>query len=134
LFRYTLSNILIEISDIDRNSSFFKGKRTVREGDVVKQPALAKTLKGIFKYLVDTGFFSSVLNVEKSFSTNSLSICLDTLLAISLCSDIDRNSSFFKGKRTVREGDVVKQPALAKTLKGTNSLSICLDTLLAISL
>lgn len=34
-------------SDIDRNSSFFKGKRTVREGDVVKQPALAKTLKGI---------------------------------------------------------------------------------------
>ena len=25
-------------SDIDRNSSFFKGKRTVREGDVVKQP------------------------------------------------------------------------------------------------
>lgn len=34
-------------SDIDRNSPFFKGKRTVREGDVVKQPALAKTLKGI---------------------------------------------------------------------------------------
>ena len=34
-------------SDIDRNSSFFKGKRTVREGDVVKRPALAKTLKGI---------------------------------------------------------------------------------------
>ena len=33
-------------SDIDRNSSFFKGK-TVREGDEVKQPALAKTLKGI---------------------------------------------------------------------------------------
>ena len=25
-------------SDIDRNSSFFKGKRTVREGDVVKHP------------------------------------------------------------------------------------------------
>lgn len=34
-------------SDIDRNSPFFKGKRTVREGDVVKQPALAKTIKGI---------------------------------------------------------------------------------------
>ncbi|PHK49679.1 gamma-glutamyltransferase [Staphylococcus edaphicus] len=34
-------------SDIDRNSPFFDGKQTKREGDVVKQPALAKTIKGI---------------------------------------------------------------------------------------
>ena len=34
-------------SDIDRNSPFFKGKRTVREGAIVKQPALANTLKKI---------------------------------------------------------------------------------------
>ena len=34
-------------SDIDRDSPFFKGNKTVREGDVVKQPALAKTIKGI---------------------------------------------------------------------------------------
>ncbi|MBI5973117.1 gamma-glutamyltransferase [Staphylococcus caledonicus] len=34
-------------SDIDRDSPFFKGKRTVREGDVVKQEALAKTLENI---------------------------------------------------------------------------------------
>lgn len=34
-------------SDIDRDSPFFKGSKTVREGDVVKQEALTKTLKGI---------------------------------------------------------------------------------------
>lgn len=34
-------------SDIDRNSPFFDGKQTKREGDVVKQPALASTIKGI---------------------------------------------------------------------------------------
>lgn len=34
-------------SDVDRNSPFFDGKQTKREGDVVKQPALAKTIKGI---------------------------------------------------------------------------------------
>lgn len=34
-------------SDVDRDSPFFDGSRTKREGDVVKQPALAKTLKGI---------------------------------------------------------------------------------------
>ena len=32
-------------SKIDRNSPFFKGKQTVREGDVVKQEKLADTLK-----------------------------------------------------------------------------------------
>lgn len=34
-------------ADIDRNSPFFKGNRTVREGTIVKQPALANTLKKI---------------------------------------------------------------------------------------
>ncbi|MCJ1661390.1 gamma-glutamyltransferase [Staphylococcus sp. NRL 16/872] len=34
-------------SDIDRDSPFFKGKRTVREGDVVKQEDLAETLRKI---------------------------------------------------------------------------------------
>lgn len=34
-------------SDIDRNSPFFDSGQTKREGDVVKQPALAKTIKGI---------------------------------------------------------------------------------------
>ena len=32
-------------SDIDRNSPFFKGKRTVREGAIVKQPAFSKYFK-----------------------------------------------------------------------------------------
>lgn len=31
----------------------------------------------------------------------------------------DRNSPFFKGKQTLREGDVVKQEKLANTLKNT---------------
>lgn len=34
-------------SDVDRDSPFFEGEQTKREGDVIKQPALAKTLKGI---------------------------------------------------------------------------------------
>ena len=34
-------------SKIDRNSPFFKGSKTVREGDVVKQDKLADTLKKI---------------------------------------------------------------------------------------
>ncbi|MGW9966914.1 gamma-glutamyltranspeptidase / glutathione hydrolase [Staphylococcus cohnii] len=34
-------------SDVDRDSPFFEGDQTKREGDVIKQPALAKTLKGI---------------------------------------------------------------------------------------
>ncbi|ATH59227.1 MULTISPECIES: gamma-glutamyltransferase [Staphylococcus] len=34
-------------SDVDRDSPFFDGAQTKREGDVIKQPALAKTLKGI---------------------------------------------------------------------------------------
>ncbi|AVQ34741.1 gamma-glutamyltransferase [Staphylococcus kloosii] len=34
-------------SDVDRNSPFFEGSKTKREGDVIKQPALAETLKGI---------------------------------------------------------------------------------------
>ncbi|MCU5745349.1 gamma-glutamyltransferase [Staphylococcus sp. SQ8-PEA] len=32
---------------IDRNTPFFNGSKTKRQGDVVKQPELAKTLKGI---------------------------------------------------------------------------------------
>ncbi|WP_192947379.1 gamma-glutamyltransferase [Staphylococcus cohnii] len=34
-------------SEVDRDSPFFEGEQTKREGDVIKQPALAKTLKGI---------------------------------------------------------------------------------------
>ncbi|WP_251942449.1 gamma-glutamyltransferase [Staphylococcus sp. Marseille-Q5304] len=34
-------------SDVDRDSPFFDGHQTKREGDVIKQPALAKTLKKI---------------------------------------------------------------------------------------
>ncbi|GEQ05962.1 gamma-glutamyltransferase [Staphylococcus gallinarum] len=34
-------------SDVDRDSPFFDGKQTKREGDVIKQPELAKTLRGI---------------------------------------------------------------------------------------
>ncbi|WP_210137046.1 gamma-glutamyltransferase [Staphylococcus sp. GDH8C109P] len=34
-------------SDVDRDSPFFEGEQTKREGDVIKQPTLAKTLKGI---------------------------------------------------------------------------------------
>ncbi|MDN6160776.1 MAG: gamma-glutamyltransferase, partial [Staphylococcus equorum] len=34
-------------SDVDRNSPFFEGDKTKREGEVVKQPELAKTIKGI---------------------------------------------------------------------------------------
>src|SRR5699024_11011202 len=34
-------------SDVDRDSPFFDDEKTKREGDVIKQPELAKTLKGI---------------------------------------------------------------------------------------
>lgn len=34
-------------SDVDRDSPFFDGDKTKREGEVVKQPELAKTIKGI---------------------------------------------------------------------------------------
>ncbi|HCS2689520.1 TPA: gamma-glutamyltransferase, partial [Shigella flexneri] len=65
-------------SKIDRNSPFFKGKQTVREGDVVKQEKLADTLtkirdKGPDYFYKDVG--KSVSNqldnklTEKDFTT-----------------------------------------------------------------
>ena len=59
-------------SDIDRNSPFFKGKRTVREGAIVKQPALANTLKKIRDKGPDYFYNHIGKSLSKQLKINSL--------------------------------------------------------------
>ena len=58
-------------SDIDRNSPFFKGKRTVREGAIVKQ-LLANTLKKIRDKGPDYFYNHIGKSVSKQLKINSL--------------------------------------------------------------
>ena len=68
-------------SDIDRNSPFFKGKRTVREGAIVKQPALANTLKKIRDKGPDY-FYNHIGFVSISFLNFNIFLCFILLSKI----------------------------------------------------